>query len=167
MKNIQKIAVLILAFFALMSVKASVLYWQVESGSSSDSFQYALLKAKTDSGDPVTVAGAQAQGTAPDQYVSLQNTELGAYGNDSYSFFVEMVNYNNGEWETVATGQTMSYTDLVSGGYVATGPIDSATAAANASNFNMGAGGAVPEPTSGLLLLIGGALLALRRRRQK
>ena len=33
-------------------------------------------KATTGSGDPVTVAGASAQGTAPEQYVSLQNTEL-------------------------------------------------------------------------------------------
>ena len=166
MKNIQKLAVLILAAFALTSAKASVLYWQVEPGTTSDSFQYALLKATNGTDPAVTVAGAEAQGTAPNQYVSLQNTELGQYGNDGYSFFVEMANYNGGEWQTVATGQTISYTDLVSSGYVATGAVDANGAATAASSFNMGAN-AIPEPSSGLLLLIGGAMLALRRRRQK
>ena len=168
MKNVQKIAVFVFAAFALMSTRASVLYWQVEAGSASESFQYARLMATGgDLATPTAVGGAQAEGTAPNQYVSLQNTELGQYGNDSYSFFVEMANYNNGTWENVATGQTISYTDLVSSGYVATGAIDANTAAANASNFNMGAAGDVPEPSSGLLLLVGGAMLALRRRRQK
>ena len=165
MKNIQKIAVLILAVFALTSVKASVLYWQVEPGTAGDSFQYALLKATTGSGDPVTVAGASAQGTAPEQYVSLQNTELGQYGNDSYSFFVEMANYADGQFQTVATGATYTYNELVSSGYVATGATSTAAAQAAASQANMGS--AVPEPSSGLLLLMGGAMLALRRRRQK
>ena len=165
MKNIQKIAVLILAAFALTSAKASVLYWQVEPGTTSDSFQYALLKATNGTDPAVTVAGAAAQGEAPNQYVSLQNTELGQYGNDGYSFFVEMANYANNQFQTVATGATYTYNELVSSGYVAAGPIDSFTAAANASNFNMGS--PIPEPSSGLLLLMGGAMLALRRRRQK
>ena len=39
------------------------------------------------------------------------------------------------------------------------------TKAADAWKDATGTGGGVPEPTSGLLLLVGGALLALRRRR--
>ena len=42
------------------------------------------------------------------------------------------------------------------------------TALADASNWKSygGGGGDVPEPTSGLLLLIGGAMLALRRKQK-
>ena len=44
--------------------------------------------------------------------------------------------------------------------------IEDATASyANWTSLSGGSGGDVPEPTSGLLLLVGGAMLALRRRR--
>ena len=172
MKTLKKIAVLILATVAVASVQASTLYWQVQSGTTSDSFDYALLRVVNDGGsygDAITspsyaLAGAAAEGSAPNQYVSVQNTDLGTYGADGYSFFVEMATYNNGSWTPVARGQIMTYDQLVSAGYVANDFIGANSAFAAASAFNMGA---VPEPTSGLLLLMGGAMLALRRRRQK
>ena len=43
--------------------------------------------------------------------------------------------------------------------------LSAGTKAADAWKDATGTGGGVPEPTSGLLLLVGGALLALRRRR--
>lgn len=38
---------------------------------------------------------------------------------------------------------------------------------ANFTTYTAGGGGDVPEPTSGLLLLVGGAMLALRRKQKK
>ena len=79
----------------------------------------------------------------------------------SLSFFVELYN-DAGEWVGQTTPQT--YDSLVSSGAVSSGMNPSFTG----MNSAIGAGSssyAIPEPTSGLLLLIGLGALALRRRR--
>ena len=164
MKSLLKLgAFAVVAFFAV-SVQASALYWQVTADTGA-TFEYAQLMV-TGGGlsDPIALDMVEAEGSGPN-YVTLTNTELGEYGTDAYSFFVEMVNYSNDQFVTVATGAEYSYSQLVSSGYVATGATSTAAAQAAASQANMGS--AVPEPSSGLLLLMGGAMLALRRRRQK
>lgn len=167
MKTTKKIVLLTFAALAFASAHAGTLYWQVQEGTTSEEFGYALLKAyQTDGGSvdtATTIAGATAEGTAPNQYVSMQNTDLGSYSDSGYTFFVELANYSDNAWHSVSKGARYTYDDLVSAGYVATGLTDSISAMTAASNFNMGA---VPEPTSGVLLLIGGSLLALRRRRR-
>lgn len=170
MKSLHKLGVLAAAMFFAVSVQASALYWQVTEDTGA-TFQYAQLMVTGGSlSEPTVVDMVESEGSGPN-YVTLTNTDLGEYGADGYSFFVEMVNYSDatGDFESVATGATYSYNELVSSGYVATGATSATTAQSNAiaNNFNMGSGGAVPEPSSGLLLLIGGAMLALRRRRQK
>ena len=164
MKNVFKVAAVAFAALVAVTAKADALYWQVDEGSTTESFQYAILNV-TDGTTATRLAGASAEGTAPNQYVSLQNTDISSYASSGYSFFVELANYNNGSWEVVTSGTPVIYDNLVSGGYVAT----SFQQGLNISRgYNLGAGAAaVPEPTSGLLLLIGGAMLALRRRRQK
>ena len=166
MKTLFKIGVFVVGMFFAVSAQASALYWQVTQGTTDQAFQYAQLKVTGgDLASPTVVDMAEAEGTAPNNYVSITSSELGQYGADGYSFFVEMVNYSNDEFQTVATGATYSYNELVSSGYVATGAISTAAAQAAASQANMGS--PIPEPSSGLLLLMGGAMLALRRRRQK
>lgn len=161
----KKFLMLVAVTLGVVSVQASTLYWQVSEDTGA-TFQYAQLKV-TGNGleNPVIIDSAEAEGTAPNNYVTLTNTELGQYGADGYSFFVEMVNYSNNAYETVATGATYSYNELVTSGYVANDVVSASSAMAAASSMNMGA--AVPEPSSGLLLLMGGAMLVLRRRRRK
>ena len=166
MKNVFKVAAVAFAALVAVTAKADALYWQVDEGSTTESFQYAILNV-TDGTTATRLAGASAEGTAPNQYVSLQNTDISSYASSGYSFFVELANYNNGSWEVVTSGTPVSYDNLVSGGYVAA-TFQQGLAISQSGGYNLGAGAAaVPEPTSGLLLLIGGAMLALRRRRQK
>lgn len=166
MKHTFKIVALVAGLFCVASASASALYWQVKPETGVE-FQYArLMVTGGDLASPAYLDMVEAQGTAPNNYVPLTSTDLGAYGADAYSFFVEMVTYS-GDTETIAkTSETASYTQLVSSGYVASGLIDSTTAQAKAAAANFGTN-PVPEPSSGLLLLMGGAMLALRRRRQK
>ena len=165
MKNMFKVAAVAFASLVAVTAKAEALYWQVDQGTTDQAFQYAILNA-TDGTTTHQLAGAAAEGSAPNQYVSLQNTDISGYANSGYSFFVELANYNNGSWETVASGKNnaISYTNWQTDGYVATTFQQGLNISQN-GGYNMGQN--VPEPTSGLLLLMGGAMLALRRRRQK
>ena len=153
-------AVSAMALFA----SADVLYWQVESPDSGATFTAANLYV-TGGGlsSPQQLASVAPFDDTPGTMTDLTQTDLGSYGSSDYSFYVELANYtgsslNNGK------AYTWSYDQLVSAGYIATNPFDSSKAAEVASAGNLGS--PTPEPTSGMLLLIGGSLLALRRRRR-
>ena len=153
-------AVSAIALFA----SADVLYWQVESPDADATFTAANLYV-TGGGlsSPVQLETVAPFDDTPGTMTDLTQTDLGSYGSSGYSFYVELANYtgsslNNGK------AYTWSYDQLVSAGYIATDPFDSSAAAAAASAGNLGS--PTPEPTSGMLLLIGGSLLALRRRRR-
>ena len=78
---------------------------------------------------------------------------------DNATFFIEIFN-NDG---VLFQSEWMSYTDLVTLGHISAmrGMV------VPASTYGFGAFKTVPEPTSGLLLLIGVAGLALRRQKMK
>ncbi len=88
--------------------------------------------------------------------------DLSDYTGASYSFAVELGNFENGEWvKTLAASEPVSYNYLASQGHVGSW----SDIAADLTDVWHPSGYAVPEPASGLLVLIGGALLALRRRK--
>lgn len=147
---------------------ADTLYWQVTSDAGK-TFDYASLMVTGGSlSNPVEVDSFESDGESPSSTGGVMLSDISAYASTEYSFYVEMLNYNETDgWTSQGTGSTYTYDQLVSSGYVATGLIDATTAMANAATSNFGSSGAIPEPSSGLLLLIGGAMLALRRRRQK
>ena len=85
------------------------------------------------------------------------------YSGASYSFAIELGNFDGpeGSWVAHVTGDPVSYTDLLSGNHIsAWDGIDPVV-----GEVWHPASYAVPEPSGGLLMLLGGALLALRRRR--
>ena len=168
MKNLLKSFVVSAVLLFVSSASAGTLYWQATAESTEQNFEEAWLVAEAKEGGAKTyLKGVDAEaGTSPTS-TGVTQTSLDGYETDAYLFYVEMVNYNSqsDSYDVVATGYKYGYGDLVSSGYVATGAINANSAEAAAAAGNLGS--AVPEPSSGLLLLMGGAMLALRRRRQK
>ena len=81
---------------------------------------------------------------------------------EGLSFMVELGNWENGQWVGIATSQSYTYAQLAS--HIIhdwSGP-----GAMPAMDAWVAGGYVVPEPSSGILLLIGGGLLALRRKRR-
>lgn len=165
MKNLFKSFVVGAALLVATSASAGTLYWQVQPDDNVPEFDEAWLIAEnTSTGTKKELAIVNSQ--SDKQSTALTQTNLDGYESDAYLFYVEMCNYRTGDAANdyvVSTGYKYGYGDLVSQGYVSTGPLDANAPATAAANM----GSAVPEPSSGLLLLIGGAMLALRRRRQK
>ena len=154
MKLVSKSFVLAAAMMFASAASAGTLYWQVQDDTPD---QGAILWAQKSGGEAEVLDGAY------DTPTGIVQTDITNYSDGTYLFYVELINYNTGA--TNSTGYKWGYGDLVSSGYVSMGATDIPTVYANAaahSNF-----AAAPEPSSGLLLLIGGAMLALRRRRQK
>ena len=112
-----------------------------------------------------------AGGTLTDTGVSMVNMGVNmplyaALPDDpsSLSFAIELGNYNDGTWTTLATSGSLNYTSLQSAGYTympSSGDLALATLTAWAPMAY-----SVPEPSSGLLMLLGASLLALKRRRR-
>lgn len=77
----------------------------------------------------------------------------------SWSFVLEIGNWNNDVWTVAGRSANVGYADAVSHGYARSSSSLTMTLAAP-----FGSGAATPEPTGGVLTLWGLALLALRRR---
>lgn len=149
---------------------ADVLYWMVseaESAKADPSSQeyYAYLKVSdTDSNlNPSAITldrrtGAQVYEANDwgDQFAA----NISGYATDSYWFYVELA---NGLRTDPVRYSDISPSYLYSGGY------STPTVSLPAGGFGQVTGTSynVPEPTSGLLFLIGGMLLGLKRRRQQ
>ena len=84
-------------------------------------------------------------------------------GSTEYAFMVELGNYDGSNWATLAVSEVVSYADLAGGNnphiVTSSGYNPNPASAWVATSY------VVPEPTSGMLVLVGAALLALRRRR--
>ena len=160
MKKLITVFVITVAAFA---VKADVMYWMVGDDYESRT-QDAV--AATDA-DLYAVYGGTATSLQHKDNAAIADArdwdepfeiELGSSAGDGWTYYVE---YSNG----IKTSP-MSYADALSNGYIAKGGslstpnlLVNGPMGANPSTYN------VPEPTSGLLFLVGGMLLGLKRRR--
>ena len=167
------------------AVSAQVLYWQVnptvniggDASASGSTWNYAALYAVKDgtsqqldsymfNSDGTTVqstyVGKDYMGGEYPAYADFGGTDYAGY-----SFFIELVNKVDGD-------STSTITSIARSGRVSYGELGTALAAsvefdAQWSSINaLGSGltfTALPEPTSGLMLLVGAAMLGLRRNR--
>ena len=172
-----------------------LLYWQVEDTASINWFDGTSLGTVSDytNRDGLSINMARAvSSTAEDglyiyymdgglQDYTMEFTEGGTGELFSYigsfdtpegiaglSFAIELGNWDKGKWTSLATTGLISYNDLTvlgqseGGAYILT--VDQGLNAPGFITWNPQSY-VVPEPSSGLLVLIGASLLALRRRR--
>ena len=155
------------------AVHADAMYWQLAGqtvqGVTGDQWTMAQIEVYRDG----VATGTYLHYLGEDDSVTLMDkSETGAwfdvsgYSGDSpaYSFVLELV---NDALEVKGATSAVSYNDLDQAGKIVKdySQFNSLTPI-NYSTFNAGAGTTadVPEPTSGLLMLLGASLLALRRR---
>lgn len=162
----KKLLTAAFAVVAAFGLQAGTLYWQINNNPNND--QYAAVAVMN--GDTVVGYanildgdGGEVVGNlvaADDAMSQMQYADISGY-DSSYKFVVEMLSTDGSTWERGWTaGTPMTYAELKSAGYVSEGGISAGSVNSWTSSVT------IPEPTSGLLLLVGGSLLALRRKRR-
>ena len=168
MKAKEILAVLSIAVAGLASADVQALYWQVtpETNVNNVDFTAAALGYDDGAGHTGYLPNGSSTGN---EWIAGNNgtTELSAaiLGDASadysgWSFFIELQNYDseNG-WYTSGRSDTYTYNQISSSSFSTSSSLSTVSPTAWAPSVP------VPEPTSGLLMLVGGALLALRRLR--
>jgi hypothetical protein len=190
MKKILFLAILVLANFCRAADGGELLYWMIMPNTSltvknDDDTEYAKgtaaelgvtgarIRCETSEGtvgylpiigiypggNNITFEGASGS-PIPGGY----HAALGSYTGAAYSYVLELGNWSNGTWAGTKMEATATYDYLKEQQHIAQWEDmpPSYVKPWTPTEFTV-----VPEPTGGLLILVGGALLALRRSRQK
>lgn len=141
----MKKIVFLFALVASFAANASYLYWQVESTAAEPyGANYAVLH-NVDNG--ALISSAEVGAVTPVDVTGI-----------SGSFYIELFNFVDGTATSVATSETRSYSELLALGAISDTLLSIPTAWTGGTY-------SVPEPTSGVLMLLGLAGLALKRRK--
>ena len=163
----KKAAIAFIALALCATARSELLYWMVDEGNLGDDFRdYAY-------------AGVAVEGTADHLYFMSEEGErfdvwpvsagmfgsgvyadLGVYGANN-RFFVELFNEDG----RIAFGPSVDYESLLNAKSIVPSVGGTGQDAPNAWAVSSFSTVPVPEPTSGLLTLLGVAALALRRKR--
>ncbi len=166
----KKVFLLVAVLFGMMAVQADVLYWQItnptfveDSMSFDDNIDTSLYTYATfytvDADGKATALTSSLNATTSSEVVSISGAPTYYVDiTDSYSantFYIELYASNTTANDVYYRSESISYAD-----------IQNFTAGVeNMKTWNPSTFSAVPEPTSGMLLMLGAALLALKRRK--
>lgn len=149
-----------MALLCGLVANADYIYWMVDTDQSSNAANYIFNTIRLRDADsvyatytPVSYEGLASFNADAGYFTTSISSGL---SESTTSFYVEL--YNGSSW--VAESNPISYSDLLAAGSIFKGGLTPAS-------ISPAAFGAyhVPEPTSGLLFLLGGVLLGLKRRR--
>lgn len=147
-------------------IHADVLYWMVNDenadaakarGEETAATLYAIVGS--DYSTKKALDSVTGNDVADYYGVSSFDTQLGSYSGSTYSYFVELWNGNQ--------SSPVDYQSALNNGYISRNGMS--TPSVEGMSGGLGSGSQtynVPEPTSGLLFVIGGMLLGLKRKRQ-
>lgn len=156
----KKVIVCFAIALAAIVANAEYLNWQVGSSITIGSKTYSTSDYSDVQLYATTGSTTQDYGifSAPGTY----STKL-VDGASDYSYYIELLSYDtaNKAYTTVAQTDSFTYAELQ--GAMSTGALD---ASAMTAVWTGAAVVATPEPTSGLLLLMGFAMLGLKRKKE-
>ena len=168
--KIRKVLFACMAVAACLSLRADTLYWFVDSASGDNTSTF--MTACQELQKKGTLSIGLYQGDSLLEQIGLEVADDGSISSGLFAIASSVGADTAFRWELMAeatayfTSGTVSYNDLLAASALASSPL------VNYKAYNVAGAGLtwtavpVPEPTSGLLLLVGGALLALRRRRR-
>lgn len=160
----KKILLTMLFGVVVASVAHSeVMYWMVGEDYGETATSASLYAVNGGSATAIDTRSQAQIYEAWDSYGNFEAT-LGNYAGDGWSYYVEFV--NGGQ---TYTSDKIDYGTAKTGGYIYPNALTLPASQASIPDGGFGGGTTsynVPEPTSGLLFLIGGMLLGLKRRRQ-
>lgn len=162
----KKLFVAIVAMGLAGFAQASYLYWQVAENAvkefASGEGVYGVQVKQN--GSAVTIFDTTGNnvgnvvGTTTAQNPGYL-VDISGMTSESSAFYIELVQYNAGQWDTVGVSQGIAYSDI--GKYT----VNLNAIAPTLPAAWTGGSYAAPEPTSGLLMLLGVAALGLKRRK--
>ena len=185
----KKLFILFAAIAAGLTLKADVMYWQlgtpgsntfngqtwntvrvasVANGTSTpvmSGYSYLYLTPTTNPDENSTSTMIGGTSAANGYFAVLPSSDA-----NTYSYFIELGNFNGTTYTALAQSSAIAYSDLSPTYVITTAQLDDILGHMSTATMEAWTGGsyqAVPEPTGGLMVLVGLSVLALRRRKAR